>query len=146
MALKRAVFATPRRQANCLLGLLGLLGQKYSLDVWQYTTLCNGDTGEELVQFLVITDGQLQVTGNDPGLLVVTGGVTCQLQHLSSQVLHYCSQVHWGTSSNTLGIVSLAEKTVDTSYGELQTSTAGTRLALSLCFTSLVLYCCGKSC
>ena len=63
------------------------------------------------------------MTGDDPGLLVVTGGVSCQLEDLSSQVLHDCSKVDWGTGSNTLGIVALAEMTVDTADWELQTGT-----------------------
>ena len=115
-----------------LLGLLGLLGQKYGLDVGQYTTLSDGHTGEELVQFLVVTDGQLKMTGDDPGLLVVTSGVSCQLEDLSSEVLHDGSKVHWGTSTNALAIVSLAEETVDTSHGELKPSTGATALALAL--------------
>ena len=106
-----------------LLGLVGLLGEEYGLDVRQYTTLSDGHTGEELVQFLVVADSQLKVTGDDPGLLVVTGSIACQLKDLSGQVLHDGSQVHWGTSSYSLGIVSLAQVTVDTSYGELQTGT-----------------------
>ena len=60
-----------------LLGLLGLLGQKNSLDVGQYTTLGNGHSRQQLVQLLVITDGQLQMTGDDPCLLVVTGSISC---------------------------------------------------------------------
>ena len=119
-----------------LLGLLGLLGEEYGLDVRQYTALGDGHTGEELVQFLVVADGQLKMTGDDPCLLVVTGGVTSQLEDLSCQILHHCSHVHWGSSSNTLGIVSLTEQTVDTSNRELESSTAGSRLGLSLHLTS----------
>ena len=119
-----------------LLGLLGLLGQKYGLDVRQYTTLGDGHTGEELVQFLVVTDGQLKMTGDDPGLLVVTGSVASQLENLSSEVLHDGGQVHGGTSSNTLGVVSLAEQTMDTSDGELESGPAGPRLGLSLHLSS----------
>lgn len=122
---------------SCLFGLVALLGQKNSLDVGQDTSLGNGHSGEKFVQFLVITDGQLQMPGDDPGLLVVTGSISRQLQNLSSQVLHHCSQVDWGTSSNSLSIVSLAEKTVDPSHGELETGTAGPGLALSLRFSSL---------
>merc|ERR1719209_2011123 len=92
--------------------LLGLLGED--------TTLGNGNTGEEFVQFLVVADGELEVTGDDSGLLVVTGSVACKLENLSSEVLHDCSQVDWGTSTNTLSIVSLAEESVDTSNGELK--------------------------
>ena len=121
MVLIRTVFVLDAVGCN-LLGLLGLLGEEYSLDVGQYTTLGNGDTAEKLVQLLVITDGQLQVTWDDPGLLVVTGSVACQLKNLSSQVFHDCSQVDWGTSSYTLGIVALAQMTVDTSDWELKSS------------------------
>ena len=122
VALKRAVLVCeiPRQD---LLGLLGLLGQKDCLDVGQHTTLGDGDAGQQLVQFLVIADGQLQVTWDDPGLLVVTGSISCQLEDLSSQVLHDSCQVDWGTSSNPLSIVALAEQPVDSAHRELQTST-----------------------
>merc|ERR1719225_2249690 len=69
------------------------------------------------------------MTGDDPGLLVVTGSVAGQLEDDSSQV-------DWGTSSNTLGIVSLAEQTMDTSHGELESGPAGPRLGLSLHLSS----------
>merc|ERR1712126_391553 len=101
---------------SCLLGgLFCLLGEEDSLDVGEDTTLGNGDSSQKLVQLLVVTDGQLQVTGDDPGLLVVTGSIACQLKDLSSQVLHDSSQVDWGASTDTLSIVTLAEQTVDTS-------------------------------
>jgi hypothetical protein len=118
VVLIRTVFVLSANLTS-LLGLLGLLGQKDSLDVGQDTSLGNGDTAEKLVQLLVITDGQLQVTGDDPCLLVVTGSIACQLKNLSGQVFHHGSQVDWGTSTNTLGIVALAEMTVDTSDWEL---------------------------
>jgi len=112
--------------------LLSLLGEEDSLDVGENSTLGNGDSGKKLVQLLVIADGQLKVAGDDAGLLVVTGSIASQLEDLSSQVLHDCSQVDWGTSTNSVSIVSLAEKTVDTSNWELESSTAGTGLCLSL--------------
>ena len=46
-------------------GLLGLLGQKHSLDVGQNTSLSDGHSTEQLVQLLVVADGQLQVAGDD---------------------------------------------------------------------------------
>ena len=112
--------------------LLGLLGEENSLDVGEDTSLGNGDSSQEFVQLLVIADGQLKMTGDDTGLLVVTGSIAGQLKDLSSQVLHDCSQVDWGTSTDTVSVVSFAEKTVDTSNGELKSSTAGTGLCLSL--------------
>ena len=125
---------------NQFLGLgsfLGLFGEEDSLDVGEDSTLGNGNSSEQLVQLLVITDGELKVTGDDPGLLVVTGSVASQLEDLSSQVLHDGSHVDGGTSSHPLGVVSLAEETVDTSHGELESSTAGPGLCLSLDLASL---------
>jgi hypothetical protein len=115
---------------------VGLLGEKDSLDVGEDTTLSDGHSGEKLVQLFVITDGQLQVTGDDPGLLVVPGGITCQLENLSGQVFHDGSQVHGGTGTDTLSIVSLAEKTMDTTNWELKSSSVGSGLCLSLNFAS----------
>ena len=102
---------------------LGLLGQKHSLDVGQDTTLGDGHAGQELVQLLVVADGQLKVTGDDPGLLVVTGGVACQFQGFRCKVLEHGRQVDGCAGTNTLSIVALAEKTVDTADGELKSGT-----------------------
>lgn len=116
VALKRAGV---NKRAICLV-LLGLLWQKNGLDVGENTTLGNGDAGEKFVQFLVVTDGQLQMTGDDSCLLVVTGSVSCQFQNFSGQVFHDGSQVDWGTGTDSLGIVSFAEMSVDSSHGELK--------------------------
>merc|ERR1719232_1439634 len=120
---------------NCLLGgLVRLLWQEDSLDVGEDSTLGDGDSGQELVQLLVVPDGKLEVTGDDPGLLVVTGGVASQLKDLSSEVLHDSSKVDRGSGTNTGGVVSLAEETVNTSNGELKSGSAGPRLGLGLNF------------
>ena len=108
--------------------LFRLLGEKDSLDVGKDTTLSDGDSREELVQFLVITDGELEMSWDDSGLLVVTGGVTSQLEDLSSEVLEDGSQVDGSTSTDSLGVVSLAKESVNTTNRELKTSTAGSAL------------------
>ena len=114
------------------LWLLGLLGEKHSLDVGEDTALCDGDTGEELVQLFVVADGQLEMAGDDSRLLVVAGGVACQLEHFGGQVFHDGGQVHGGTCSDALGVVTLAEQTVDTTDWELKSGTGRAGLALSL--------------
>ena len=70
------------------------------------------------------TLGQLQVSGNDSPFVIVSGSVSCQLQDFSSQVLQHSCKVDWGTSSNSLSVVSFADASVDSSNGELQTSSA----------------------
>ena len=64
------------------------------------------------------------------------GRFTGQLKDLGGEVLHDSGQIDGGTSTNTGGIVSLAEETVNTSNGELETSTAGPGLGLSLNFST----------
>ena len=118
-------------------GFLGLLGQENGLDVGQNTTLGDGDTGQQLVQLFVVSDGQLEVTRDDTGLLVVAGSVAGQLEHLGGQVLEHGSQVDGRTGTNSLGVVALAEQTVDSAHGELETSAGRARLGLSLHFASL---------
>ncbi|KAF0022889.1 hypothetical protein F2P81_024870 [Scophthalmus maximus] len=87
VALKRAVVGplAAGESGLFLRGLLGLLGQQHRLDVGQHAALSDGDSAQQLVELLVVADSQLQVTGDDPGLLVVAGRVTGQLQDLSGQ-------------------------------------------------------------
>jgi hypothetical protein len=124
VVLIRTVWLLMRLTVLGDLGLLfGLLGQQDGLDVWQDTSLGDGDSGQELVQLLVVADGQLQVTGDDSGLLVVASGVPCQLEDLSGQVLHDGSQVDWSSGTDALGVVSFAQETMDTTDRELKTGT-----------------------
>ena len=104
------------------------------MDVGQNTTLGNGDVSEQLVQLLVVADGELEVTGDDTGLLVVTSGVAGQLEDLGSQVLQNGGEVDRGTSTDTLGVVALAEKTVDTTNWEGQTGLGGAAVMESVAF------------
>ena len=122
---------------SCLGLLLGLLGQKHGLDVGEDTALGNGDSSKQLVQLLIVADGQLQVTGDDPGLLVVTGSIASQLKNLSGEVLHDGSQVHGGTGTDALSVVALAQETVDPAHGELEASPVGAGLCLSLNLAAL---------
>lgn len=59
-------------------GSLGFLGQQHGLDVRQYASLRDGHPSKQLVELLVIPDGKLEVTRDDPGLLIVPGRVAGQ--------------------------------------------------------------------
>jgi hypothetical protein len=99
--------------------LFGFLWQQDRLDVWENTTLSNGNTRQKFVQLLVVSDGQLQVSRDDSGLLVISGSVTGQLENLSAQVFENGSQVDWGTSTNTLGVVAFSQESVHTTDWKL---------------------------
>ena len=67
------------------------------VNVGKDTTLGDGDVSEKLVQLLIVADGELKVTRDDTGLLVVTSGVSGQLEDFGSQVLENGSEVDRGT-------------------------------------------------
>ena len=98
------------------------------MNVGQDTTLGDGDVTQQLVQLLIVADGELQMPGDDTGLLVVTGGVASQLENPSSEVLENGGEVDGSTGTDTLSVVALAEQTVDTADGERQTSLGRTAI------------------
>jgi hypothetical protein len=42
---------------------------------------------------LIVADSELQVTGYDTMLLVVTGGIACELENFGCEVLEDCGEV-----------------------------------------------------
>ncbi|KFD54209.1 hypothetical protein M513_04986 [Trichuris suis] len=75
----------------------------------------------------------------DPRLLVVSSGVSSELQYLSCHVLHDCSEIHRSCSSNSVGVVAPSKQTVNTTNGKRQCCFAapGPRLEFQLvCFST----------
>ncbi|XP_064149643.1 uncharacterized protein LOC100671112 [Loxodonta africana] len=101
--------------ASCLRGALPPVDLRavclHGLDVGQDTALRDGDFAQQFVELLVVADGQLQMARDNSSLLVVAGSVARQLQNLGGQVLQHRCQVHGSTSTNTLGVIALAEQT-----------------------------------
>ena len=130
-------FLSRKQIEDLFLGcFLVLLGEKYSLDVWQDSTLSDGDSRQKLVQFFVVSDGQLKMSWYDSCFLVISGSVTSQLQDFGAQVFQDCSQVHWCTWSDSVSIVTFSKKSVDTSNRELKSSPEWSGLCLGLSLSS----------
>ncbi|KAJ1105758.1 hypothetical protein NDU88_003163 [Pleurodeles waltl] len=117
---------------------LGFLGQQHGLDVWQNASLGDGNSAQQLVELLVVADGELEVPGDDAGLLVVPGRVPSQLEDLGRQVLQDCSQIDGGTGADPLGVASLSEQPAHTAHRELQSSSGRACLGLSAGLASLL--------
>jgi len=101
-------------------------GKRTLVNVWQNTTLCDCDVTEQLVQFLIVSNGELKVTWDDTSLLVVTSGVAGKFEDFGSEVLKDSCEVHRGTwymsvsmryiqtliphtSTDTLSVVALSQ-------------------------------------
>jgi len=105
------------------------------VNVGKDTTLGDGNVAQKLVQLLIVSDGELKMTGDDTGLLVVAGSVTSQLEDFGSEVLKDGSEVDGSTGTDTLSVVALSEETVDTTNRESETSlgrTSGDRCELEI--------------
>ena len=113
--------------------LSALSWQELGSDTWEDTTLRDGNTTEELVEFFVVSDGELQVSRDDTSLLVVSSSVTSQFEDFGSQVLQDGSEVNGSTRSNSSGVGASLELSVDSTDWELETSLgrSGGRLGLS---------------
>ncbi|XP_032439857.1 uncharacterized protein LOC116733183 [Xiphophorus hellerii] len=121
-----------KRQGRTLYGF----GGQHRLDVGQHSTLSDGDSTQQLVELLVVADGQLQVTGDDAGLLVVAGGVPSQLQDLSGQILEHSGQVDGGSGTDPLSVVAFAQQPVNAAHRELESGSRGAGLGLRSGFSS----------
>jgi len=113
-----------------------LLGKKDSMNVGQDTSRGNSDSSKKLVQLFVVLDSKSDVTGHNTALLVITGSIAGKFQDFSTKVLKNSSQVDWGTSSHSCGILALTKVTADTTNRELQTSLGTSSSALLLSTTS----------
>ena len=75
---------------------------------------------EEFVEFLVVSDGEQDVSGDNSGLLVVLGGVSGEFEDLSGEVLKDGGEVDGCSCSDSFGVVGVSEETADSADGELK--------------------------
>ncbi|CAN0203266.1 unnamed protein product, partial [Hapterophycus canaliculatus] len=109
----------------CSLVFDRLLREENGVDVGEHAARCDGHLSQELVELLIIADGQLDVARDDAGLLVVTGSVASELKHLGGQVFEDGGQVHGSTSSHAARVLSLFEEAAHAADRKLQASLRG---------------------
>ena len=95
------------------------------MDVGHDTASRDGGAANELVELLVVLDGELDMARHDARLLVVLGGVAAELEKLSHDVLENRGHIHRSASTDTLGEAALLEETTNAADGERQTSLGG---------------------
>ena len=61
------------------------------VNVGQDTTLGDCDVSKKFVQFFVVPDGKLEMTWDDPGLLVVTSSIASKFEDFGSKIFQNCS-------------------------------------------------------
>lgn len=115
MQMQGHLHGTGQRRKTVLLHL----ADQGDVDVGQDTSTSDGGL-DELIELIVGTDGEKQVTRVDTLNVHILGGVTSKLEQLGSQVLKDGSGVDGSSSSDTAsGVGTLLQETMDTSDGEL---------------------------
>ena len=112
----------PSQQARRLLLGGRLLGEKRGVDVRENTAGRDRDRAQELVELLVVADGELDVARHDARLLVVARGVARELEDLGAEVLEDGAHVDTGTDADARGVLALAEVAVEARHRELEAS------------------------
>ena len=109
------------------------------MDVGQHAARGDGDAAEELVQLLVVAHGERDVTRHDARLLVVTGRVARELEHLGSHVLEDGRQVDGCAGTDARGVAADLHVAVHTAHRELEAGLrrTGRRLLLGTTATTL---------
>ena len=95
------------------------------MDVGEDTAGRDGDSAKELVELLIVLDGQGDVAGDDAALLVVASGVAGKLEDLGAEVLEDGGEVDAGANSDALGVSTLLQVASDTRDGELESRLGG---------------------
>ena len=90
------------------------------MDVRDHTTASNGSLDQGVVLFIA-ADSKLKVARGDALHLKVLGGVTGELENLSSEVLKNGSRINSRSGTDAgAGVNSALQETVDSSHGELK--------------------------
>lgn len=76
------------------------------MNIRHHTTLRNSHRSQQLVQFFVIANTQLDMSGNNTSSFMVTGSITGKLQDLSGKVLEHSTKIDGSTGTHTLGIAA----------------------------------------
>ena len=107
-----------------LLFLLGLaLAEEDLVDMWNNASGGDSDVGEELVEFFIVPHSEHDVPWADPGLLVVTSGVTGKFENFDSEVFEDGGKENWSAGTDTVAITALTEESVETADWELKAGT-----------------------
>ena len=114
-------------QESHLLGALGLLAlallwEEEWVNVWKHTRLNDGSANHELVEFLIVSDGQLDVSGHNSGLFVVLSSISSQFKNFSAQIFQYSGQIDRCTSTDAFTVIAISQQTVNTTNWKLKSS------------------------
>ena len=97
---------------------LPMLAKEEAVDVGEHASVGDGCLSDELVQLVVILDGQLQVARCNCLLLLLLGCVARKLADLTSEILKDGCSEDSSTDTNLRTVATTLVHRVDACYGE----------------------------
>ena len=91
------------------------------MNIGQDTSGGNRDISEQFIEFLVILDGERNVSGHNAALFIVAGGIAGQFQNFGAEILQDGREVDGGARTHAGRVLALTQVTTNTTDGELQT-------------------------
>ena len=89
--------------------LLVLLGEQFFVDGRDDTSTADSCVGEQLVELLIVAEGELQVSGCDLFLLGFEGRVAGELEYFASEILQNCCHEGSCSCAKSLSIATLPD-------------------------------------
>ena len=108
------------------------------MDLGEHSTLRKGRGAQDLVQLIVVADGQLEMARCNGLLLLLFGGIPSEFDDLTGEILEDGGHEDTGTPTNLGGVATLPEHTVAATHWEDQISSGRATYSGSL-LVSLVL-------
>ena len=99
---------------------LARLGEEDGMNTGEYSTRREGRGAQDLVQLLVVADGQLQMARCDRLLLVLFRGIPSEFDDLTGEILEDGSHEDTCTPTNLGGVATLPEHAVAAAHWEDQ--------------------------
>ena len=114
-----------------------LLRQKNGVNVRQDAARRDRDAGEKLIQFFVVSHGELEMTRNDALFLVVARRVAGQFEDFGDEIFENGGHVDGRAGADAFGVVAASQETMNATDWELEAGARRPRLRLSTSFSTL---------
>ena len=106
------------------------------MNVRQNAAIGQTDAGEELIQFLVVSNGELKVTRYDAHFLVVARRVAGEFEHFGGEIFEHGGEIDGRAGADSFGVVAATKHSMESTNGKLKSGARRARLRLCASFSA----------
>ena len=110
------------------------------MDIWQDATLRNCYIFQQFVEFFIVADRKAYMSWSYSRFLVISRGISSQLQNFGGKVLQDCSLIYCSRGVKSFRISTLSEVASNTAHWEYEPSSLRLGLSLFCCLFFLLAF------